>query len=152
MSFLGTLFSGVDIVGSVAKIADDFHLSGEEKQKFKLDIETLMQKRDAKLQDTLMTELKAKERIIVAELTQGDKLTKWARPMVVYAGLVFMCVNNVVGPWAAHFFGQEIPAIDMPTEFWFAWGGIVATWSVGRTKEKMGIPNKIAGSKSLFDK
>jgi len=157
MSFLTKLFSNVGggIIESIGNVADKFNLSGEEKQQFQLDMETLIQKRDAKLQDSLQIELQAKERVIVAELTQGDTFTKRARPTVVYFGLVVIFINHVLGPWLAVAFGNEIPEINLPTEFWAAWGGIVATWSIGRSFEKTGKSNKVTqavtGSRSVFD-
>jgi len=46
----------------------------------------------------------------------------------------------------------KIVTLDLPGEFWMAWGGIVATWSVGRSAEKRGTMNRltsvITGSKS----
>jgi len=168
MKFLGKLFgnAGGGIIESLGNIADKFNLSGEEKQQFALDMETLVQKRDAKIQDALMTELQAKERIIVAELNQSDKYTKRARPTVVYMGLVFIAIAHIIAPII--FYIMQVPElasleigppaqvlppfeIELPTDFWIAWGGIVATWSVGRTFERRGEP-KVAAStpKSVF--
>ncbi|KKL20404.1 hypothetical protein LCGC14_2455770, partial [marine sediment metagenome] len=90
MSWLGDIFAGSakGLIGSVGAIVDDLNLSGEEKQQFKLQMEALVQKRDSEIEQTTRIELQAKERVLVAELQQGDKFTKRARPMVVYAGLV----------------------------------------------------------------
>lgn len=109
-------------------------------------METLLQKRDSEIEQTARAETQARERVLVAELTQGDNFTKRARPSVVYIGLIFIALNHVIGPWAAYFIGTEIPEITLPTEFWVAWGGIVATWSIGRTMEKRGQHNKMTGA------
>lgn len=152
MSFLGKIFSlGVgNIVESVSK---SFDLSGEKKRGFKLQLETLLQKRDTELEETIRTELMAKERVLVAELTQGDNFTKRARPSVVYAGLLFAFLNHILMPYIAHFRGLEIPDIALPLEFWVGWTGIVGTWSIGRTLEKRGkrgrLVSMITGSKLL---
>ena len=150
MNWLSALFGGSDIVGGIAKIADDFNFSGEEKAELNLRMQAMIIERENKIQAAIMTELGAKERIIVAEMSQKDNFTKRARPTVVYAGLVFIAINHVIAPWASHFAGIEVPLIEMPTEFWVAWGGIVETWSVGRSMEKMGGSNKIAGKNSII--
>jgi len=150
MNWLSSLFGGGDIVSGIAKIADDFNFSGEEKAEFKMQMNDLIVKRENKIQEAIMAELGAKERIIVAEMAQKDNFTKRARPTVVYAGLSFIAINHVIAPWASHFAGITVPLIEMPTEFWLAWGGIVATWSVGRSMEKMGASNKIAGKSSII--
>ena len=88
------------------------------------------------MEETIRAELSAKERILVAELNQGDSYTKRARPTVVYAGLVMIAYNYCMAP------SLGIMRIDLPTEFWAGWSGIVATWSIGRSVEKSGKGNK----------
>jgi len=153
MSWFSKLFSGSvgSLVQQVGDVADQFHLSGEEKQKFKLEMESLLQKRDSEIEESLRSELQAKERILVAELTQGDSYTKRARPTVVYAGLVFIAFNYVIVPIISDLFGARMPAFELPAEFWYGWSGIVATWSVGRSFEKRGatggVVRAITGTK-----
>lgn len=145
MGWLSDIFSGSvgGIVEQVGKVVDEFNLSGEEKQQFKLQMEALLQKRDAEVQASLRAELQAKERILVAELSQGDNYTKRARPTVVYAGLAFIFVNYVLVPLIAKLSGAEVQALELPTEFWAGWSGIVATWSIGRSFEKSGVNNSM---------
>ena len=50
-----------DDVEKVGNVADHFHFSGEEKQKFKLEMEALLLKRDSVVEQTLRSELQAKE-------------------------------------------------------------------------------------------
>lgn len=148
-------------VNGIANVVDRFIETPDEKAAFKLEVETLLQKRDAEIEKTLRTRLKAKERILVAELNQGDNYTKRARPTVVYAGLLFIAINYVIFPLVARLasaYGLVVdasPLADLPTEFWVAWGGICATWSIGRSMEKRGIQNKttkaITGNKSILD-
>jgi hypothetical protein len=143
------------LVEQVGGVVDKFHLSREEKQKFKLELESLLQKRESEMESTLRSELQAKERILVAELQQGDSYTKRARPTVVYVGLGFIFFNYCLVPLIAHLFGNQQVALqmDLPGEFWVGWSGIVATWSVGRTFEKRGSHNRwtraITGSRSI---
>ena len=106
---------------------------------------------------------------MVAELNQGDNYTKRARPTVVYAGLAFIFLNYCVVPGVQYLRGkaeahceQSAPecvvaaGIQLPPEFWWAWAGIVGTWSIGRSFEKTSagnrITNMITGSSSASDK
>lgn len=120
-------------------------------------MESLLQKRDSEIEQTLRSELQAKERILVAELQQGDAYTKRARPTVVYAGLASTLFNYTIVPVLSKILGADIEPLKLPEEFWYGWSGIVATWSVGRTMEKRGASNPasraITGSQrsSLLD-
>lgn len=147
MSWLGKIFAGGagSLIESVGNVADRFITTDDERQEFKLEIEALLQRRDSEIEQTIRAELAAKERILVAELKQGDAYTKRARPTVVYVGLAFIGLNYIFMPLfsrvAALFTDVPIdtgPLADLPMEFWAAWGGICATWSIGRTAEKRG--------------
>ena len=159
MGWIAEIFKGSadGIIGGIGKIADELHLSGEEKQAFQVKMESLLQKRDSEVEQTIRAELDSKTRIIEAEMASGDNFTKRARPTVVYIGLAIIVLNYCVSPIMTTAFGNEIVELVLPTEFWVAWGGIVATWSVGRSAEKRGTRNKlisaITGNKktSLFD-
>ena len=160
MSWLSKIFAGNvgEVVQQVGNVVDKFHLSGEEKQQFQLEMEALLQKRDLEIEETIRSELQAKERILVAELTQGDNYTKRARPSVVYAGLLFIFINYVLVPVISDIIGTRIPPFELPTAFWAGWSGIVATWSIGRTFEKRGAHGSViraitgsSGSRLLED-
>jgi hypothetical protein len=159
MSWFTKIFSGSvgTLVEQVGGVVDEFHLSGEEKQRFKLELEALLQKRDSEIEETIRTELQAKERVLVAELTQGDNYTKRARPTVVYAGLIFLFLNYCLVPVIAKLFGADVEALELPNAFWAGWSGIVGTWSIGRTIEKRGARNRLtsiitgSGTSRLLD-
>lgn len=150
ISWLGSLFGGGvgDVVESIGNVADRFITSGEEKQAFKLELERLLQSRDQSIQESIQSEILARERVLVAELQQGDSYTKRARPTVVYAGLGFIFFNYCIAPLFA-----AAPFI-LPGEFWLGWTGIVATWSIGRTMERRGntspVVEKITGTSRLL--
>lgn len=123
---------------------DKFNLSGEEKQQFQLEMEALIQKRDSEIEASIRSELQSKERVLVAELAQGDSYTKRARPTVVYAGLLFIFINYCLVPIVGKIaIGVTIDEIPLPTNFWLGWSGIVATWSIGRSFEKSGVQNSV---------
>lgn len=71
--------------------------------------------------------------IILAELAQDDRYTKRMRPTIGYAGLVIIFWNYGIAPH----FGLNI--IEFPEAFWWAWGGVVGVYAVGRSMEKMGV-------------
>lgn len=160
MSWLSDILGGSagSIVKEVGTIADKFHLSGEEKQQFKLEMEALLQKRDSELEQTVRKEMESKERVLVAELTQGDNYTKRARPTVVYFGLGLIFLNYCLIPGIQFVRGKATAqcgqgeaatecaitsGIQLPAEFWWAWGGIVGTWAIGRSFEKSGANNRL---------
>jgi hypothetical protein len=159
MSWLSNLLGGSagTIIAEVGNVADKFHLSGEEKQQFKLEVEALLQKRDSEIEQTIRKELEAKERVLVAELNQGDNYTKRARPTVVYFGLGLIFLNYCLIPGIQFLRGKATvqcgqgsaatectvtSGIQLPSEFWWAWGGIVGTWAIGRSLEKAGANNR----------
>ena len=155
MSWFSTLFSGgaSEVVERVGDVIDEFHLSGEEKQKFKLQLRQVVAARESEVEQTIRKNLEAKERILVAELAQGDTYTKRARPTVVYFGLVMIGLNYFIVPLISMLSGNPPTPFELPTQFWAAWGGIVATWAVGRSYEKASrgtsVTSKITGNKRI---
>lgn len=143
--WLSNLLSGGigEIISKVGETIDRFVLTDGEKSSLKMQLEQLLQKRDSELEETLRIELAAKERVLVAELTQGDSYTKRARPSIVYVGLVVMTVNYCLAPLIALAFGKALPELRLPEEFWYAWTGVSATWVIGRTFEKRGEGGRV---------
>ena len=155
MGFLSNLLSGgaASLVDSVAKAADRFIETPKDRQAFKLEIEKMVKERNSEIEETIRAQLQTKQAILTAELQQGDNYTKRARPTVVYAGLVFIAINYVLIPMVgkvASLFGAAnvcvSPLVDLPVSFWAAWGGICATWSIGRSVEKCGVRHPVVGA------
>ena len=149
MGFLSKILGSGEVAGKILGTVERFAANHLGKKELKLaetqldtEIRKLLIDRDSEIEETLRAELGAKERVLVAELAQGDNFTKRARPSVVYAGLAFVGINYVAAPLAASMFSVAPPVLELPTEFWAAWGGIVATWSIGRSAEKRGVSNK----------
>jgi len=136
------------IIGQVGKVIDSLHTSQEEKSQVKIQLEKLLQERDSEIEATIRAEMQAKERIIVSEMNQGDSYTKRARPSIVYVGLGMMLGNFCLIPLIAsvsNAFGHqvEIAIHNFPEEFWWAWSGVVATWTIGRSAEKRGLRSSL---------
>lgn len=149
MSFSGilkNLFSGSDIVQDLRDLADEFFTTDEERQQFELKMEYLVQKRLSEVEQTVRMEMDARSKIIIAEMQQGDKFTKRARPSLIYFGLFIIFWNYCLVPSSFILFGSspanELQLFELPIEFWAAWGGVVGIWSGGRTLERIGFRNK----------
>lgn len=85
---------------------------------------------------------------------QGDRLTRWARPSIVYAGLFFIFLIHVALPIAAWIIlavtGRamtDMPALSLPGPFWATWGSVTSLWVIGRSIEKRGT-NSAAAAKA----
>jgi hypothetical protein len=160
--------SGNNLITSVADTVDRFVQTKDEKAKIKeelfklqsdfqksqnnfiLEVERLTQKREAEIEQTIRKELNAKKEILLAELNQGDKYTKRARPTVVYVGLVFILLE-VAG--LRHLIleavadnGEQLKTLLASSDkifntFLWAWGGVLGVYSIGRSAEKRGTRN-----------
>lgn len=131
----------------------------------KLQAQMVLEQEIQKRENTLVT---ATQEIIVAEMTQGDTYTKRARPTVVYAGLGFILFVYIVIPVIVKIsmiallfirsateiatmkdgIGQfsELASLTLPSEFWWAWSGVVGIWSIGRTFERKGQSGAITAA------
>ncbi len=157
MNFLTTLLGGgaSGIINSITNVVDELTLSKEEKQEFKLKMQDKMMEMDRLAQEGFNKEIEARADIIKAEMAQGDKYTKRARPTIVYAGLLMIFIDYVVIPLIAHFNGSidslyhgDTYFLALPSEFWWAWTTVVGVYGVGRTAEKFGYVNKITNAMS----
>jgi len=161
MSFIDTIVGdGIGgLVKSVTGLLDKVVTTDEERGQIKAEMQRIANESRESIQQTLRTELAAKERIIIAEMQQGDKFTKRARPTIVYAGLFMIAVNYVIVPIMQVIIGANIVRIELPAEFWMAWGGVTGIWSLGRSAERVKGTSKIisliTGSQeitSIFDR
>ncbi|MCX7071195.1 MAG: holin family protein [Gammaproteobacteria bacterium] len=125
-----------EVVDKIAAAADRFITTDAERNQYRLDAEKLLQARDSEIEQTLRAELGAQERILVAELQQDDTFTKRARPAVVYVGLGVIVFNYSVVPVLGWAFNTTPPQFSLPEEFWYAWGGILGVYNLGRSFEK----------------
>jgi hypothetical protein len=140
MSFISKIFSDT-VTDAVSKVGDTirkFVTTDKDRMAVQVEVEKIISDRMSKAQDSVMTELQAKAQVLQAELQQGDAFTKRARPTVVYCGLLMILYNHCIIPTIQTIMNQPVAPFTLPVEFWVAWGGIVGTWSIGRTVEKRG--------------
>lgn len=152
MKILSNLFGkGLD---KITGLVDNLTLSKEEKEAFKLEIQSQLLQQQKELEETYRTALNSRADIIKAELAQGDTFTKRARPMIIYAGLFFIFVVYVIVPiifmlkngiadFPRNEVGQIMMLINLPEEFWWAWGTVVGVYGAGRSAEKLGAANRV---------
>ena len=121
-------------LGDVATKFADGHLGKKEL----LDkANQLIAAQNEAMMEMISAEIGAKERIMVAELQQGDTFTKRARPSIIYVGLLGAIVD------AIGYFD-----FTLPSDFWYVWGGVCGVYAIGRSVEKVktnGTLGKIAG-------
>jgi hypothetical protein len=132
-------------IGSIADLAKGImdriwppDLSAAEKATAQLRLQEILEKRETAL-------IEAQRSVIVSEMEQGDRFTKRARPMLVYAGLCFILMVHVLFPMVTWFTKQTVPDLSLPEEFWWAWSGVCGIWVMGRSAEKMGKGSKLVG-------
>lgn len=143
---MGFDLTGLGSVADFAKgLIDKFvpdKMSEAEKAQVQVQVQDMLQKRDDNL-------LSAQRDIIIAEMNQGDNFTKRARPSIVYVGLMAICLVHVLFPilvWtllAIKGAKIELPEINLPDQFWWAWSGVCGIWVIGRSAEKRGATDKI---------
>jgi hypothetical protein len=122
---------------------DNLTTTTEEKMQLRNALEQLQNQVTTKLIDYDTEVAKAKAEIMKAELQQDDKFTKRARPWIIYGGLIALGLNHIMLPWAAWIMTavgattEALPAINLPGEFWLAWGGAAGVYAFRRTSEKL---------------
>jgi hypothetical protein len=147
MDFLSGISGAGGLLSAAKSLISEFHLSEEDRIKFELEMQKLLSEASSQLQQSFRQELESREKIITAEMASGDKFTRWARPAIVWSGLVFILITNVLLPCYAFLSGDMIPDLSLDPKFWDAWTVVVSVWAGGRTLEKVGIKNIFAGKK-----
>lgn len=120
----------------------------DSEQNFRLEIEKMMRQREQQIEETYRQHLSNSKDVVLAELNQDDLFTKRARPMVVYAGLVFILLE-VLG--LRIFVLDAIQASDAIVSsssdvfgsFMWVWGGVVGVYAAGRSAEKRGKVSRL---------
>ncbi len=166
MSFLSTVFGGgaKGIIEGIGGIADRFIQTADEKAQFALEVEKVITERMKYIEESARTTVESRMQVIIAELQHGDEYVKHTRPMIARWGLYTIIYNYAGVPtlsgivkfllvlitgfsndpqlWADLVTKINIEPFQLPLAFWGAWGGIVGTYSVGRSFEKFGVRNK----------
>jgi hypothetical protein len=137
MGLFGFLSGGAkELIGAIGQVVDSVTTTQEEKDKAKIELEKLALQYTAMTEASYQAELSTQKEIIVAELQQGDSYTKRMRPSLGYFGMAVIFFNYCIVPLWKYLSGEAPQPFDLPAEFWLAWGGMMATYSIGRTMEK----------------
>ena len=145
---INAVTSPLGLAKEIAGVATKLLGSPEKQREFELAAAEMIQARDSEIEETLRAEMQAKERVMVAELQQGDTFTKRARPSLVYVGLLLAFLEVVVRVVLV-VQGKSMPeglTTVVPPQFWVAWTGVTGTWVIGRSVERRGIKNKIVSA------
>lgn len=134
---------GGGVVESIGDTIKKFVTTDGDRIQLQKELETILQKRDSEIEQTIRAELAAKKDIMVAELQHGDTYTKRARPTVVYMGLACIVFNYCFVPTVQTLLDVKVDPFMLPDAFWMAWGGVVSVYSLGRSAEKRGTRNKV---------
>lgn len=145
MAVMGKLVDwlGGGIIKEVGDVVDKFVTTDSEKLVLKNETARIVLAHVTEAETSIRAEMEAKSAVIVAEMQSGDDYTKRARPTVVYFGLVAIALNYIIGPWLAYLIGAASPSIELPDQFWVAWGGVVGIWFIGRSAERRGAQGRI---------
>ena len=136
---------GLDLtgIGSIANLAGSIinkiwppSADPNKKVEAQLELQRMLETRETAL-------IAAQREIMVAEMQQADPYTKRARPTIVYAGLIFIFLVHVAFPLISWWKSMVLPALALPEEFWWTWGGVCGVWILGRSMEKRGIGGAI---------
>jgi hypothetical protein len=143
---------GLDLtgLGSVAELAKSLvnrflppTATEAEKLAAQVQMESMLAARENAVLDT-------QRAVMTAEMAQGDNYTKRARPTIVYFGLAAIGLVHVLLPVIAWVTltatGKPLanmPTIQLPTDFWFTWGGVCSIWVIGRSAERRGSTNPV---------
>lgn len=135
--FLG---AGQGIIEGIGNVADKFIQTKDEKAAFDLKVEEIITTRLTQIQESVRTQMTMTLEVIKAEMASGDNYTKRARPTIVYFGLLVIAWNYCILPYF------HLPPVELPGDFWLAWGGVVGVWSAGRSAEKIGVQGKVTSA------
>lgn len=140
-----------NLISSIGNTVAQFVDTPDKKNALTLALQQQITDRFSQIENSVNIQTQAQAGVTTAELTQGDNYTKRARPTLVYFGMLVIAFNYCVIPAIQTFRGVAVLAFALPTEFWVAWGGVVGTWAIGRSWEKVngvnGISSIITGSK-----
>lgn len=142
------------LFGSLNKMFDRAGYSEQEKAEHEMVVKQYIMEL-LKEKEQRQAELDQKKiDFMMAEAKQEDPYTKRLRPTVGYVGLAAIIWNHVLVPTAAMIIqAAKVQAasaievtkfsIDLPSEFWWAWGGVMSIYVVGRSAEKRGYSNRL---------
>jgi hypothetical protein len=138
------------LISSIGNTVAQFIDTPDKRNAMTLALNQQITDRFAQIEQSVNIQTQAQAGVTTAELTQGDNYTKRARPTLVYFGMVVIAFNYCVIPTIQLFNRGDIKPFDLPVYFWEALGGVVATWAIGRSWEKIngvnGISSIITGS------
>lgn len=77
-----------------------------------------------------------------------DRLVKWARPALIWSGLVMSALTDVLIPLVSYYTTGKELKLSLDPNFWDAWSLCVAIYVGGRTVEKIDLAKLARGPKA----
>ncbi len=138
------------VMGAVERFTGSKAMDSEaaaQKRLLEVEVMQIVQARDSEIEETLRVEYGAKERIMVAEMQQGDNYTKRARPTIIYTGLVLVFLD-MASRAISFFMNVDLPIAStfIDPAFMYTWGAVAGVYSIGRSAEKRGNTSAIVAS------
>lgn len=134
--------AGEGILRGAGDVLDKLFTNKEEKGLILLELEKVINARLSETEATLRHRNEMTVRVIEAEMAQGDKWTKRARPSIIYVGLLIAFCQMVVMPTMLilQFITPEDAEVyktyGSHELFWGAWAAVAGIYSWGRSQEK----------------
>ena len=122
LTSIGNILTG-GLFDKASKLVDELHLSGEEKNEFKLKLEALLQEGD-----------KAARDVLVAEINGKSWLQRNWRPILMMVFTLILFNNYVIIPYV-----PDAKVLEFPSGFWGLLTVGVGGYIGGRTFEKIKI-------------
>lgn len=130
---LQSLMGGIvgKAIGGATDIIDQFVEDKDQAAKLKAELQ-------ARLQDSIDSEIQAKSAIIQAEATGESWLQRNWRPVLMLVIVAIVANNYLLAPYIAALFGPEAAlSLDLPERLWDLMTLGVGGYIAGRSGEKM---------------
>lgn len=138
--FVHTRDEAESVKSEIRRLQADY-LNSE--RRFRLQLHEQLVERDKMIEATIRAELDARKSIMLAELHQGDRYTKRARPTILYAGLVMVAIELFgIRPFILNHMRATETIVTGSEQifqtFLWVWAGVAGVYTIGRSAEKFG--------------
>lgn len=138
--FVHTRDEAEQVKRELRKLEADYR---ESEQRFRVQLQQQLLAREREIERTIRDEMNARKSVMLAELNQGDRYTRRARPTIIYAGLVLIGLELFgLRPLILGMIGASPSVIDgsnsIFTSFLYVWGAVAGVYTIGRSSEKLG--------------
>lgn len=134
-------------VGEIVNRQSEAHLG---KKELALEIEKLISKRLHQIGELATREIESREKVMLSELGQDDRLTKRMRPLLAGSGVVMAFLEGcfklslfLTGTITIGDLGVTTDPLLIPAIYWQGWIAVASVWGVSRGIEKVKATGRI---------